>query len=147
MIYPYWELCIQNFFSIVYFNFLKWSDIRPSMRSILGICAQHLTHPRCTHTQQWTHTRSSGHWQPFMLRCPGSSWGFSALLKGTSVVVLRVKRVLYIHSPHQQNLPAWDSNSQPFNYESDSLTIRPQLPLSVPTYQVPSSRTTFFLLR
>ncbi len=45
---------------------------------ILGICALHLTHPKCTHTavnthtvnthpeqwthtQQWTHTRSSGH--------------------------------------------------------------------------------------
>ncbi len=49
-----------------------------------------------THTS-WTHTRSSG--QPFMLRCPGSSWGLGALLKGTSVVVLRVERALYIHSP------------------------------------------------
>ncbi len=56
------------------------------------------------HTQQWTHTRSSG--QPFMLRCPGSSWGFGALFKGTSVVVLRVERALYIHSPHLQFLPA-----------------------------------------
>ncbi len=57
-----------------------------------GICALHLTHPKCTHSSEhtpWTHTRSSG--QPFMLRHPGSSWGFGALLKGTSVVVLRVK--------------------------------------------------------
>ncbi len=54
---------------------------------ILRICALHLTHPKCTHTavnththtQQWTHTRSSG--QP-MLRPPGSIWGFGALLKG-----------------------------------------------------------------
>ncbi len=69
---------------------------------ILGICALHLSHPKCTHTAvnthtPWTHTRSSG--QPFMLRRPGSSWGFGALLKGTSVVVLRVERALYIHSP------------------------------------------------
>uniref|UniRef100_A0A671R738 Arachidonate 5-lipoxygenase-like n=1 Tax=Sinocyclocheilus anshuiensis TaxID=1608454 RepID=A0A671R738_9TELE len=36
----------------------------------------------------------------------GSSWGFVALLKGlTSVVVLRVERALYIHSPHLQSLP------------------------------------------
>ncbi len=77
------------------------------------------------HTQQWTHTRSSG--QPFMLRHPGSSWGFGALLKGTSVVVLKVERALYIHSPHRKFLPARDSNSQPFVYESDSLTIRPRL--------------------
>ncbi len=30
--------------------------------------------------------------------------------------------------PHLQFLPARVSNSQPFNYKSDSLTIRPQLP-------------------
>ncbi len=85
------------------------------------------------HTQQWTHThthtRSSG--QLFVLRRPGSSWGFGGwvLLKGTSVVVSRVERVLYIHSVHLQFLPARDSNSQPLNYESDSLNIRPQLSL------------------
>ncbi len=64
-----------------------------------------LTHPKCTHTAvnshtPWTHTRSSG--QPFMLRRPGSSWGFGALLKGTSVGVLKVERALVIHSPHLQ---------------------------------------------
>ncbi len=52
---------------------------------ILGICALHL--PIQVHTHQWTHipwthTRSSG--QPFMLQRLGSSWGFGALLKGTS---------------------------------------------------------------
>ncbi len=39
-----------------------------------------------THSSEHTHTvnthQSSG--QPFMLRRPGSSWGFSALLEGTS---------------------------------------------------------------
>ncbi len=78
---------------------------------ILGIFALHLTHPSAhtavrseqtqTHTP-WTHTRSSG--QPMQWR-PGSSWGFSALLKGlTSVVVLKVERALDIHSPHRQFL-------------------------------------------
>ncbi len=86
---------------------------------ILGFCALQLTHPKCTHTAVNTHThrehtRSSG--QPFMLRLPGSSWGFGALLKGTLVVVFL------------QFLPTRDSNSQPFDYESDSLTIRPRLP-------------------
>ncbi len=78
---------------------------------IPGIHALHLIHPKCTHTavnthKPWTHTRSSG--QPFS----GSSWGFSALLKGTSVVVLKAERVLYIHSPHLQFLPDRDLNSQ-----------------------------------
>ncbi len=76
----------------------------------------------CIYPSKWTNTQSSG--QPFMLRRPGSSWGF--LLKGTSVVLLRVERTLYIHSPHLQFLPGRDSNSQPLNYEYDSLTIRPR---------------------
>ncbi len=111
----------------------RWCDVTYSQSwwPILGICALLLTHPRCTHTQQWTHThrehtQSSG--QSFMLRRPGSSWGFSALLKGTSVVLLKEDRALYIHSPHLQLLPARDSNSQPLDYESASLTIRPRLP-------------------
>ncbi len=52
---------------------------------ILGICALHFSHPKCTHTAvnththtPWTHTRSSG--QPFMLRRPGSSLVFGALI-------------------------------------------------------------------
>ncbi len=63
---------------------------------ILSTHTQQWTHTPWTHTS-WTHTWSSG--QPFMLRRQGSSWGFGALLKDTSVVVLRVERVLYIHSP------------------------------------------------
>ncbi len=71
------------------------SDIRPSMVTHI----QNLSHLKCTHTAvnthtPWTHTRSSG--QSFMLR-PGSSWGFGALLKGTSVMVSRLERALYIH--------------------------------------------------
>ncbi len=54
--------------------------------------------------------------------------GFGALLKCTSVVVLREEKGLYIHSPHLQFLPDRDSNSQPFDYESHSLTIRSRLP-------------------
>ncbi len=114
----------------IHFNFFFKSESESDVTydqvwwPILGICALHLTHPKWTHTAvnrhtHRTHTRSSG--QPFMLRRPGSSWGFSALLKGTSVMVLRVERALYIHSPHLQFLPARDSNSQPFDYESDSL--------------------------
>ncbi len=87
---------------------------------------------KCTHTavrceQTHTHTWSSG--QPFMLRNPGSSWGFNALLKGlTSVVVSRVERALDVHSSHLQSLPARDSNPLPLGYKFDSLSIRPRLP-------------------
>ncbi len=103
---------------------------------ILRICALQLTHPKCTHTP-WTHTHTHTHTvnsrQQFILQHSGSSWGFGALLKGTSVVVLRVERALDIHSPQLQFLPARDSNPQPFDYKSDSLAIRPRLPHGVVT--------------
>ncbi len=63
-----------------------------------------------------------------MLQCPGSSWGFGALLKDTSVVVLKEERALVIHSPTNNPCRTWDSNPQPLDYKSDSLTIRPRLP-------------------
>ncbi len=81
-----------------------------------GVWPSMVTHTRnlCSafNPSKCTHTRSSG--QP-MLRHLGSSWGFSALLKGlTSVVVLRVEKVLVIHSPHLQSLP--DLRLEPTNF-------------------------------
>ncbi len=84
-----------------------------------------------THSSEhtpWTHTRSSV--QPFMLQRSGSSWGFGALLKGTSVVVLRVERALCIHSPTYKSYQP-KTRTQPLDYESDSITIRPRLPLAL----------------
>ncbi len=66
-----------------------------------------------THPEQWAAIYAAA---------PGEQLGFGALLKGlTSVMVLSVERVLYIHFPQLQSLPARDSNSQPFDYESDSI--------------------------
>ncbi len=66
---------------------------------ILGICALHFTHPKCTHTQ--SHTRNSG--QPLMQLCPGSIGGFGALLKGTSVMVLKVEESAVSSQPPPTN--------------------------------------------
>ncbi len=74
---------------------------------ILGICALHLTHPKCTQTAVNKHPEQ---WAAIYAVAPREQLGFGALLKGTSVVVLKVERVLYIHSPHLQFLPARDSN-------------------------------------
>ncbi len=62
--------------------------------------------PSKVHTHSSAHTQTvNTHSEPFMLRRPGSSWGgFGALLKGTSVGVLKGERALYIHSPHLQFL-------------------------------------------
>ncbi len=91
--------------------------------------------PSKVHTHIHTHREhTSGSGQPFMLRSPGSSWGFSALLKGTSVVVLRVENAPVIHSPHRQSLPVLKLEPATFlAYKSYSLTIRPRLLLLSPT--------------
>ncbi len=55
---------------------------------------------KCTQTAVNEHT-------PRAVGSPGSSWGFGALLKDlTSVVVLRVERALDIHSPPPPTIPA-----------------------------------------
>ncbi len=104
---------------------------------ILGNRALQLTLKKCTHTAvnththtPWSHTRSSG--QPFMLRCLGSSWGFGALFKGTSVMVLKVEKALDIHSTTYNSCRPEDSSSQPFDYKSESLSYRPRLPPDKP---------------
>ncbi len=88
--YPYWNLC---------------SAINPSK-----------VH---THSSEHTHTPGAvgSH-----LRCgsPGAVGGSGALLKGTSVMVSKVERALYIHSPTYNLCRTWDSNPQPLGYESDS---------------------------
>ncbi len=91
---------------------------------MLVICALHFTHPSA-HTP-WTHTRSSG--QPFMPRRPGSSRGSVPCSRAPRRGIVGGERALYIHSLHLQFLPARDSNSQPFGYESDSLPLGQDFP-------------------
>ncbi len=78
-----------------------------------------------THSSEHTHTMHT-HPEQCAVKyaaAPGEQLGVLFLLKSTSVVVLKVERVLYIHSPHLQFLPARDSTPQPFDYESDSITL------------------------
>ncbi len=63
----------------------KYGD--PYSESMLCIYPSNCTHTAVNTCTPWTHTRCRG--QPFILRRPGSSWGFSALLKGTSSLYWR----------------------------------------------------------
>ncbi len=54
-------------------------------------------------------------WAAIWAVAPGEHLGFGALLKGTSVVVLRVERALDIHFHHLQFLPDRDSNEKQKN--------------------------------
>ncbi len=108
-------------------------DIRPSMVThTQNLCSAINPSKVRTHTVVNTHTHTvNTHLEQWAANAavPGEQLGVQFLLKGlTSVVVLKVKRALDIHSPHLQFLPARDSNSQLLGYESDSLTIRPRLP-------------------
>ncbi len=63
-----------------------------------------------THPEQWAANAA----------LPGSSWGFGALLKGlTSVMVLKVERMFVIQSPHRQFLldPRFEPTTS--GYKSD----------------------------
>ncbi len=105
---------------------------------ILGICPLHLTHPSA-HSQQWTHTRSSG--QP----CCGARGAV-----GGSVPCSRVspqswywgwREHLLFTPPTDNPCRTWDSNLQPLGYKSNSLTIRPRLPLENQERAVPDIPT------
>ncbi len=64
---------------------------------------------KCTHTVVNTHTVNTHpeQWAVILLRRPGSSWGFGALFKGlTSVVVLRVEESASYSLPPPPTIPA-----------------------------------------
>ncbi len=82
-------------------------------REQLGVWCLALTHTH-THTEQWAALYAAA---------PREQLGVWCLAQGHHVMVLKVERALCIHSPHQQSLPDRDSNSQPFNYESDFLPL------------------------
>ncbi len=90
---------------------------------ILRICALYLTHPKCTHTAVNTHPEQ---WAAIL--CCGAQGAV-----GGPVPCSRAPQSWYwerwtFTPPTYNSCRTWDSNSQPFDYESDSLTIRPRLP-------------------
>ncbi len=92
------------------------------------MCSSALTHPSAhTHTPHThTHTQTWSSGQADAAQRPGKAvWGFGALLKGlTSVMVLKVERTIIIHSTDNS---CWsrDLNPQP---QVTSLSIRATLP-------------------
>ncbi len=85
---------------------------------ILGICALHLTHPKCTHSSEHTHTQWTHpeQWAAIYAAEPGEQLGVRSWY-------WRWRESTY--NPCR----TWDSNPRPLGYESDALTFRPRLPL------------------
>ncbi len=102
---------------------------------ILEIGPLHLTHPSA-HTQQWvvnTHTHCE--------HTPGAVGSHCSSARGAvggSVPCSRAPQLWYRRGreccsftiPTFNPCRTWDSNPQPLDYKSDSLTTRPQLPHS-----------------
>ncbi len=87
---------------------------------------------KCTHTAVNTHTHTVNthpeQWAAIYAAAPGDQLGVRYLAQGHLVVVLKVERMLYVYSSHRQSLPDRNSNSQPFDYESDSLPLGHDFP-------------------
>ncbi len=117
IIYLIFEKFIEFF---LHCYFLHWKFCGGCLWQKTNFCPTKAVSHSSEHTHTpGTHTQSSE--QPFYAAAPG------ALLKCTSVMVLKVERALDIHSPYLQFQPARDSNPQLSVYESDTLTIRPRL--------------------
>ncbi len=103
---------------VIYGNFPNtfWSDVWPSMVTHTRNLCSAFNPSKCTHTVVNTHPEP-------MLRRPGSSWVFGL----TSVVVLKVERMLVIHSPHRQFLPDPRFEPTTLGYKSNALSMRPRL--------------------
>ncbi len=92
---------------------------------ILGICPLHLTHPSA-HSQQWTHTRSSG--QPFCGARGAVGGSVPCSRVSPQSWYWRWREHLLFTPPTDNPCRTWESNLQPLGYKSNSLTIRPRLP-------------------
>ncbi len=84
-----------------------------------------------THSSEHTHTVNTHpeQWAAIYAAAPGEQLGVWCLAQGHLGRGIEGGESAGHSLPHRQSLPARDSNPQPFDYESDSLTIRPQLPL------------------
>ncbi len=75
----------------------------------------HLTHPKCTHTVN-THLEQ---WAAIYAAAPGEQLGVRCLAQGHLGRGIEGGESAVHSLPHLQFLPTQDSNSQPFDYESD----------------------------
>ncbi len=102
------------------------------------LCILDLSHPKCTYTAVNTHTHTAVNthtvnthpeqWAAIYAAAPGEQLGVRCLAQGHLSRGIEGGESA-VHSLPPPTIPAGrDSNSQPLDYESDSLTIRPQLP-------------------
>ncbi len=113
----------------------KWSDM---LRPIFGICALQQFNPsKCTHSSE-THTPVNTHPEQWAANAavPGEQLGVRSLALGSHLSHrIEGEREHWLFTPLTDNSCrrlGWDSNPWLLGYKSDSLSIRPWLPLKCP---------------
>ncbi len=101
----------------------KWRDIRPSMVTHTRNSCSAFTHPKCTHTVVNTHPE-----QLAFSGARGRVGGSVPCSRASQSWYWRRRERCTFTPPTYNSCRTWDSNSQPLDYESNSLTIRPRLP-------------------
>ncbi len=107
-------------------------------RNLCSAC----THPNCTHMALNTDTHTHREHTPGVMdshlyaAVPGEQLGVRCLAQGHLSHGIECGEIAVHSLPHLKFLPTQDSNSQPFTYESDSLTNRPRLPHNLPIYEI-----------
>ncbi len=94
---------------------------------ILEIGALHLTHPSA-HTHKWVVNTHPEQWAA-IAPAPGEQLGVRCLApRAPQSWYWRWRECCSFTIPTFNPCRTWDSNPQPLDYKSDSLTIRPRLP-------------------
>ncbi len=110
-----------------------WRDIRPSMVThTRNLCSAINPSKVHTHSSEHTHTMNTHpeQWAAIYAAAPGEQLGVRCLAQGHLSRGIEGGESA-VHSLPLPTIPAGHSNSQPLDYESDSLTIRPWLPPNV----------------
>ncbi len=142
-------ILFSSSFSNIFFPPVNESEVTCGDPYSYNLCSA-FNPSKCAHTHTHTHTRSSG--QPMLWR-PGSSCGFGSCSRAPQSWYWRW-RERWLYTPSTVNTcRTWDSNPQPSGYKSDSLSIRPRLPLIKPllnkkikTKQTRKKKKLFYLL-
>ncbi len=97
---------------------------------ILWICALRLTHPKRSHTVVNTRTHPE-QWAAIYAAVPEEQLWVQCLAQGDLVGIEGGREHCTFTPPTYNPYCIWDMNSQPFDYKSDSLTIRLRPPLNM----------------
>ncbi len=122
-----WEKMLQE-------EWYKWRDVRPSMVThTRNLCSAFNPSKVHTHSSEHTHTVDTHpeQWAAIFVAAPGEQLGVRCLAQGHLSRGIEGGESAE-HSLPPPTIPAGprqDSNSQPLDYESNSLTSRPRLPL------------------